>query len=141
MRVAEEIAHSLEMLVREALPVRGPGSLHPRQWAILRHLAEAGPGAQPIGQIARDLGVTHAPASRAVATLAGAGLVCVVIDPGDRRVRYVQLTSAGTRVLEDDPIRRMSAAIEELDSSQRKRFGDILTSLHEQLKGPWRKKA
>ena len=60
----------LEQTARAVYEARGPKAIHAGQWAVLRYLARAGRQARTVGGVATYLGVTHAPASRAVASLA-----------------------------------------------------------------------
>lgn len=133
MPTPEDTARLLEDTVRLALPVGGPGAVHPVQWSILRYLAEAALPARTIGHVARHLGVTHAPASRAISALIRRGLVIVVESPDDRRLKHPKLSQAGLRWLEGDPIHRLMDAIGDLNEDQLAGLGDTLALLYEDL--------
>ena len=82
---ASVVARLLEQTARAVYEARGPKAIHAGQWAVLRYLARAGRQARTVGGVATYLGVTHAPASRAVASLARKDLVTVKADAEDRR--------------------------------------------------------
>ena len=88
---ASVVARLLEQTARAVYESRGPKAVHPGQWAVLRYLARAGRQARTVGGVATFLGVTHAPASRAVAALARKELVTVKTDAEDRRVRRIDV--------------------------------------------------
>jgi DNA-binding MarR family transcriptional regulator len=100
---------------------------------VLRYLARAGRQARTVGGVAVYLGVTHAPASRAVAALARKNMVTVKADSEDRRVRRIDLTPAGRALLEHDPVHRLSNAIEALPVSQQKEFASTLEVVYGKL--------
>lgn len=130
---ANVVARLLEQTARAVYESRGPKAVHPGQWAVLRYLARAGRQARTVGGVANYLGVTHAPASRAVASLARKGLVLVRADTDDRRVRRIELTSAGRSLLEHDPVHRLSSAIEALEPQTRDEFAKALESVFSRL--------
>ena len=123
----------LEAVVRAAYPILGPKKLHRGQWAVLRYLAEAGHGARTINDVAEHLGVTHAPASRAVSALVRQDMVTLVAGSRDRRTRHVELTTKGKSLLKSDPALRLSAAIDGLGPQRRERLGITLSLLHARM--------
>jgi DNA-binding MarR family transcriptional regulator len=86
-----------------------------------------------VGGVATFLGVTHAPASRAVAALARKELVTVKTDSEDRRVRRIDLTAAGRALLDQDPVHRLTSAIEALDSRAQTEFARTLETVYGRL--------
>ena len=130
---ASVVARLLEQTARAVYDARGPRAIHAGQWAVLRYLARAGRQARTVGGVAIYLGVTHAPASRAVSSLARKDLVTVRADPEDRRVRRIDLTAAGRALLEHDPVHRLTAAIEELSSDKQKDLAVTLEALYGRL--------
>lgn len=86
-----------------------------------------------MGGVAAYLGVTHAPASRAVSSLARKHLVTICADPEDRRVRRIELTAAGRAMLDQDPVHRLTAAIEALSSEKQKDLAATLEALYGRL--------
>jgi DNA-binding MarR family transcriptional regulator len=130
---ASVVARLLEQTARAVYDARGPRAIHAGQWAVLRYLARAGRQARTVGGVATYLGVTHAPASRAVSSLARKDLVTVRADPEDRRVRRIDLTAAGRALLEHDPVHRLTAAIEDLSSEKQKDLAVTLEALYGRL--------
>jgi DNA-binding MarR family transcriptional regulator len=130
---ASVVARLLEQTARAVYESRGPRAVHPGQWAVLRYLARAGRQARTVGGVATFLGVTHAPASRAVAALARKELVTVKTDAEDRRVRRIDLTAAGRALLDQDPVHRLTAAIEELDNRAQTEFAKTLETVYGRL--------
>lgn len=130
---ASVVARLLEQTARAVYDARGPRAIHAGQWAVLRYLARAGRQARTVGGVATYLGVTHAPASRAVSSLARKDLVTVRADPEDRRVRRIDLTAAGRALLEHDPVHRLTAAIEDLSADKQKDLAVMLEALYGRL--------
>ncbi|HEV7693670.1 MAG TPA: MarR family transcriptional regulator [Hyphomonadaceae bacterium] len=130
---ASAVARLLEQTARAVYESRGPKAIHAGQWAVLRYLARASRQARTVGGVATYLGVTHAPASRAVAALARKNLVTVKADADDRRVRRIDLTASGKSLLDHDPVHRLTAAIEALSASQQKELAAALESLYGRL--------
>ena len=133
---ASVIARLLEQTARAVYESRGPKAVHPGQWAVLRYLARAGRQARTVGGVATFLGVTHAPASRAVAALARKELVTVKTDAEDRRVRRIDLTSTGRALLDQDPVHRLTSAIEALDGRAQTEFARTLETVYVRLAKP-----
>lgn len=130
---ASVIARLLEQTARAVYESRGPRAIHAGQWAVLRYLARAARQARTVGGVASYLGVTHAPASRAVAALARKQLVTVKADSEDRRVRRIDLTASGKALLDHDPVHRLTAAIQSLSNDKQREFAATLETLHGRL--------
>jgi DNA-binding MarR family transcriptional regulator len=130
---AAAVARLLEQTARAVYESRGPRAIHAGQWAVLRYLAGAQRESRTVGGVATYLGVTHAPASRAVAALARKALVTVKADSDDRRIRRIDLTAAGRSLLEHDPVHRLTAAIGSLGADKQKEFAATLEALHGRL--------
>jgi DNA-binding MarR family transcriptional regulator len=130
---ASVVARLLEQTARAIYESRGPRAIHAGQWAVLRYLARASKQGRTIGGVATYLGVTHAPASRAVASLARKNYVTVKADTEDRRVRRIELTPAGKALLAHDPVHRLTAAIEGMSDSKQKDLAATLEVLHSRL--------
>lgn len=127
------VARLLEQTARAVYEERGPNAIHAGQWAVLRYLARAGRQARTVGGVATYLGVTHAPASRAVAALLRKDLITVRADAEDRRVRRIDLTNAGRALLQHDPVHRLSTAIDTLGAERTAALADMLEALYGQL--------
>ncbi|MEQ1780778.1 MAG: MarR family transcriptional regulator [Hyphomonadaceae bacterium] len=100
---------------------------------MLRYLARAGRQARTVGGVATYLGVTHAPASRAVASLARKDYVPVKADPEDRRVRRGELTATGRALLDHDPVHKLTDAIDGLSNEKKKDLAAMLEILYARL--------
>lgn len=133
---ASVVARLLEQTARAVYEARGPKAIHAGQWAVLRYLARAGKPARTVGGVATYLGVTHAPASRAVASLVRKQLVTVKPDPEDRRVRRIDLTAAGRSLLDHDPVHRLTTAIEALGEKKQADLAETLETLYGKLAKP-----
>jgi DNA-binding MarR family transcriptional regulator len=133
MTDAALVARLLEQTARAIYDSRGPRAVHAGQWAVLRYLARGEIQERTVGGVAAYLGVTHAPASRAVSSLVRKGLIIVRADPEDRRVRLIDLTSAGAALLDHDPVHRLTAAIDALGSDRRKELAVALETLYGRL--------
>lgn len=131
---ASVVARLLEQTARAVYESRGPRAVHPGQWAVLRYLARAGRQARTVGGVATYLGVTHAPASRAVAALARKDYVTVRADSEDRRIRRIDLTATGRALLDADPVHRLTSAIEALSGDQQVEFAQTLEMVYGKLK-------
>jgi DNA-binding MarR family transcriptional regulator len=127
---ASDVARLIEKTARAVYEERGPRAIHPGQWSVLRHLSQAPLQDRTVGGVAAFLGVTHAPASRAVAALARKALVRVEMDPDDRRVRRIGITEAGRDLLGRDPVQRLAAAIDGLPAADREALARALETLY-----------
>jgi DNA-binding MarR family transcriptional regulator len=130
---ASAVARLLERTAQAIYESRGPRAIHAGQWAVLRYLARASKQGRTVGGVATYLGVTHAPASRAVASLARKSYVTVKADTEDRRVRRIELTPAGKALLAHDPVHRLTTAIEGMSDSKQKDLAATLEALHSRL--------
>lgn len=109
----------IERLVREAYSERGPGSITPLQWAILRALGRSGDFSATQGWITRFVNVTAAPVSRSIRALERHGAVITQRDPEDGRQVIVTLTTSGHELLAKDPILTISRRISDLEGNQK----------------------
>jgi MarR family 2-MHQ and catechol resistance regulon transcriptional repressor len=99
---------AISKLIQADLQGTGLGESDFRVLEILLHK-----GAQPVNVIGPKVNLTAGSISVAVDRLHGRGLVSRVEDPGDRRVRIVDLTPAG-RELIVPVFRRRAAVLEEV---------------------------
>jgi DNA-binding MarR family transcriptional regulator len=132
-RTALGLALMLEQSMRLVYPERSPQDMHPGQWAALRFLARANKEARTVLGLARYLGVTQGPASRAVAALMRKELVAGDRDTKDRRVLRLELTDAGRKLLEADPILRLAALIGELPGTTQQEMATAISGLFQGL--------
>jgi SspJ family small acid-soluble spore protein len=132
-RAAMGLAVMLEQTMRLVYPERSPQDMHPGQWAALRFLARANKEARTVLGLARYLGITQGPASRAVAALERKSLLTGERDSKDRRVVRLALTDLGHALLKQDPIQRLAGLIQGMpDMAQQdlaQRVGDLFQGL------------
>lgn len=102
------IAH----LADTAFARRLPGDLTTAQFAVLNHLIRLGVQ-QTIGELASALQVSQPTMSSTVRRLETKGLVALVPDPQDRRIRRVHVTPAG-RMMRTESVRALDGAKAEL---------------------------
>ena len=127
------LAVLLEQTVRQIYPERSPQAMHPGQWAALRYLARADRETATVAGLARYLGVTLAPASRAVSALIRKGLVKGEPDTRDRRIVRLSLTPEGEDLIVHDPIQRLARIIGELPAERQHDFAATLEHVFERL--------
>lgn len=135
------LAVLLEQTVRQIYPERSPQAMHPGQWAALRYLARANREAATVAGLARYLGVTLAPASRATSALIRKGLVKGEPDTRDRRIVRLSLTEEGQELVSHDPILRVAEIIGDLPQDMQSNLTGTLEHIFDQLgqkKGPHR---
>lgn len=109
----------LEKLVADCYQDRAPGSVSRLQWSILRCLGRAEPAEKTSGWIARYVGVTAAPTSRAIRALEEHGLVTLSRSAQDGRQLIVELSDAGQEALSRDPLLRLAGSISKLGETDR----------------------
>ena len=119
----------LEQLVRLIYPERSPQDMHPGQWAALRYLGRANREACTVVGLARYLGITQGPASRAIGALERKTLIAGERDSQDRRVIRLTLTEAGEALLLQDPIERLATLIGGLSDDQRSTMTTVIDRL------------
>lgn len=119
----------MEKIVRDVYSNKGSREVQPLQWSILRYLERATANSSDLTSIARFLGLTLSPVSRAVQTLERRGLVTKRPDPQSGRAVVVSLSSEGLATLEADPILKIAKKINVLPEDEREQFRNALRSL------------
>lgn len=94
----------LERFVRDIYPAKQSSAIQPLQWSILRFLARSPTDRCEVRWIAKFLGLTRAPVTRAIATLENRNLVTQETSGVDARTKTVTLTELGFEALRNDPI-------------------------------------
>ncbi|MEL6883818.1 MAG: MarR family winged helix-turn-helix transcriptional regulator [Pseudomonadota bacterium] len=112
----------LERFVRDIYPSRQSSSVQPLQWSILRYLDRMPPDRCEVRWIAKFLGLTRAPVTRALATLHTRKFVTHDISPDDARNKTFKLTDQGRQQLEQDPIILAIDRIRTLPEDEREQF-------------------
>ena len=93
--------------------------LAPVHWEVLRYLNRANRFSRSPAALTSFLGSTKGTVSQTVKTLEGKGWVRTRIDVQDRRRHKLSLTAKGMRLLANDPLAEMTAAIGELSPGTR----------------------
>lgn len=124
----------LEQTARAVYDKRAPADIHPGQWSALRYFASANRAARTVAGLAKYLGVTAGPASRAVKSLEKHGLVVRENNPSDRRSSFFSLTPEGKAILDRDPIKRLAGAISDMEKSQASDLAESLNQLYRALR-------
>jgi DNA-binding MarR family transcriptional regulator len=132
-RVTVALAILLEQVARNIYPERAPTAMHPGQWAALRYFARANREARTVAGLARFLGITAGPASRAVSALVRKGLVSDQQDSADRRIRRIQVTPAGEELLQSDPLMDAARILETLQPDEQRVLGECLAALQTRM--------
>lgn len=127
------LAILLEQTVRQIYPERSPQAMHPGQWAALRYLARANREASTVAGLARYLGVTLAPASRAISALTRKGFVKGEPDTRDRRIIRLSLTPEGQALVDQDPILRLAEIMGELPGEKQSDLASTLEHIFDRL--------
>lgn len=109
---ASAVADLLEQLCRQTYSASFSAGLNPAQWAALRYLSRAAPVDRTAGAFARHHATTKGTATQTVAALRRKGHVVQSILDDDRRVRSLDLTESGRRILQEDPAALLVAAVE-----------------------------
>ena len=119
----------LERFVRDMYTTKHSSSIQPLQWSILRYLARSSADRCEVRWIARFLGLTRAPVTRAIATLEARNLVSQQISGEDARTKTVTLTNLGVKALAEDPIVLAAERIRILPETDQEQFVRSIKSL------------
>ena len=119
----------LERFVRDMYTTKHSSSIQPLQWSILRYLARSSADRCEVRWIARFLGLTRAPVTRAIATLEARKLVSQQISGEDARTKTVTLTELGVKALAEDPIVLAAERIRILPEIDQEQFVRSIKSL------------
>jgi DNA-binding MarR family transcriptional regulator len=117
------IAH----LADNAFARRLPDGLTTAQFAVLNHLLRL-EVQQTIGELARALQVSQPTMSSTVKRLEEKGLVMLVPDPDDRRIRRVSVSPAGTKA-RNQAVKALDATKSELAVLSQKEWTQLLPLL------------
>lgn len=84
--------------------------LNPAQWEALRYMRRANRYSRTPTALADFLGTTKGTASQTIKALASKGYLRRLPEPTDGRVCRLEITDAGTGLLQKDPMRRLESA-------------------------------
>ena len=110
----EELSRLLDRLGRMSRGLQYCHGLNPAQWDCLRFIGQANRFSRTPGALASFLGTTKGTASQTLNALEKKGYLSRVPDPNDRRVRHIELTDLGARLLDEDPLNCLDKAISDL---------------------------
>ncbi|WP_146348497.1 MarR family winged helix-turn-helix transcriptional regulator [Falsiphaeobacter marinintestinus] len=119
----------LERFIRDIYPAKHSSAIQPLQWSILRYLARTPTDRCEVRWIARFLGLTRAPVTRAIATLESRNLVEQQISGQDARTKTITLTELGVAALAKDPIVLAAERIKVLPAPDQEQFIRSVRSL------------
>jgi DNA-binding MarR family transcriptional regulator len=128
---AAAVVGLLHSLLRELAVGSNDPAVH-LPLAQLRVCRVLSDGSQSISAISRELGVSLSAVTQIADRLERAKLVRRVTENNDRRIRSLQLTARGETLLrlhDEERIRRMAAALEQLTPNSRQRAAKTLGSL------------
>lgn len=131
--ISQAIALMMERIPRQLYDRRGPAEIHPGQWAALRYFASANESARTSKGLSAYLGLTQAPASRAIGSLLKKDLLQRVPHPTDRRSAILSITPKGQELLQTDPIQWLGLAIDGMSQRQKIEFAQALEKLSQSL--------
>lgn len=126
---AEDIALTLEQLIRLHFSQSFRHGLKPAQWHALRYFAFADPGDRTVTAFARHRASTMGTASTTISTLVRKGYLARDYGSGVPRNRGLHLTAAGEALLADDPIQNLTEAIEQLGAEEQETLSNSLGKL------------
>jgi len=126
---SEEIALALEQLIRLHYSQSFRHGLKPAQWHALRYFALADEADRTVTAFARHRASTMGTASTTISTLVQKGYLARDYGDGVPRNRGLHLTERGQKLLEDDPIKTLVDAIDDLSADERQSMSRILDKL------------
>jgi len=119
-------------LSRRLRPTVAGSGLTPSQISVLFTIVRLGP--LRLSKLAEIESLNPTMLSRITAQLCASGLTRRSADPGDRRVAFVEATSAGRRIRERihrERTQALSAHVEDLEEDQRQALWNALPALEE----------
>jgi len=134
MKEAEKIAQLIERLGRLVASDYHADSFKPVQWQALLYLSQANVFSRNATALGEYLGITKGSLSQTLSTLEQRGLLRKRTDKKDKRLVHLELTAAGVRTLNDNPLLELSKSIGKLNAPRRQELATSLeTILSERL--------
>lgn len=127
--VADVIAH----IGRRLQSLAYSENLNPAQWSLLRFLARSNVSARTSIGFARFHLTTKNAAAQTVDALLRKKLVRSTAHPHDQRSKLLELTAAGARTLQQDPMNDLVAALERLPEEDLHQLARITSALAHDL--------
>ncbi len=103
--------------------------LLPVHWEVLRYLQRANRFSRTPAALTAYLGSTKGTVSQTISALEARGLVRKQTDPKDRRSKRLNVTAKGKRLLERDPLSRISGALDVFPQSRQAELNKSLRQL------------
>lgn len=116
---AAALASLLEQVARRIHSQGYAADLFPAQWAALRYINVAPPQLRTAIDLARFQGLASGAVARTVRTLITKGFIVKAGTIGRGRAEQLDLTDAGRALLDGDPLKNISTALESLGASDR----------------------
>jgi DNA-binding MarR family transcriptional regulator len=117
-RYAYAIADLLLSLGRSIEGDAAKSTLNAVQWSALRFVSTSNPSSRTIGAFAKLQQTTPSSASQTISSLVRHGFLRKT--PGiDRRVKILEITAKGERLLASDPIHELAARVTRLGREER----------------------
>lgn len=107
--------------------------LKPAQWAALRFFSSAETHVRTVSGFAEMNCTTRGSASQTITTLVSKKCLKRIPDETDGRRHSLQVTKAGWKYLDQDPITQLSRAITVLPSDQQLQLANIVTDLYQHI--------
>lgn len=123
---AAALASLLEQVARRIHSQGYASDLFPAQWAAIRYLDAAPPQLRTAIDLARFQGLASGAVARTVRTLISKGLLVKLGTIGRGRAEQLELTALGRRILADDPLQSIAAALEVLPQQDREALANGL---------------
>ena len=123
------IALPLERLARLLRAQEHAHGLNPAQWEALRYLARANESARNVTRFAQFHATSKSAASQTLGVLVKKGFVKAQPDPNDPRIKTLNLTARGKRLIQDNPLGGLVDVLEGLQPEQLEHFADVLEVL------------
>lgn len=127
--VADVIAH----IGRRLQSLAYSGNLNPAQWSLLRFLARSNLSARTSTGFSRFHLTTKNAAAQTVDALLRKKLIRSTEHPHDQRSKLLELTAAGARMLQHDPMNDLVAALERLPEEDLHQLARISSALAHDL--------
>jgi DNA-binding MarR family transcriptional regulator len=119
----------LERFIRDIYPTKHSSAIQPLQWSILRYLDRMPVERCEPRWIAKFLGLTRAPVTRAIATLERHDYVQQIDSGDDARTKTIALTPIGIKTLASDPILNAVKHIRALPKDDQAQFINSIRSI------------
>lgn len=125
----ESVALLIERLAQMVHNLGYQSGLKPSQWNALRYFSRANISVRTVTWFGRHNGTSQSAASQTVSSLVQRGLLHLESDERDRRKRIVQVTQAGLKYLEQDPLEPLQAMLQSIPPSDLAAFSKVAVDI------------